>query len=90
MPCTFTSCAVSGTNSARVESSAARWKTTAISNSRMEAIEQVTVEDVAHAHRRAPPGHGRIQRPDVEGEDVERPALGDLMDQTVADLTAGA
>ena len=76
VPWTFTAWAVSGTNSPRVDRSAARWKTTAISNSR-RADRAGGGRGCRRPGRPHTAGHVGIGRPNVEGEDVEGPPLGD-------------
>ena len=49
-----------------------------------EPVEQVAIEDVAREADRAPARQLGIERPDVEGQDVDGPALRDLVDQAVA------
>ncbi len=90
MPSTLTACAVSGTNSARVERRAARWNTHADLELAHQAREQVPVEDVAGAHHRALPRHLVRQRAQVERQDLAAVEIGQAADERLAHLAAGA
>ena len=90
MPSTFTWWAVIGVNSERVDSSAARWKTVSTSNSdRMRSSSAVSrIEPVnSRCDQRRQAG---VERIDVERDDRLAAGFGELRDQPVADLAAGA
>jgi hypothetical protein len=53
-------------------------------------VQEVAVEDVPDPHGRAPQGEVGVEGADVEGQDIERPAFRDLLDQAVSDLATGA
>ena len=91
VPSTLTWCAVSGVNSARVESSAARWKIASISNSASNALEQRRVEDRPVNSRATSRRERLVERVDVERDDArDSPSCGQRGDQAVADLAVGA
>ena len=90
VPSTLTSWAVSGTNSARVESRAARWNTSGDLELALEPIQQMAIEDVPDPDRGAVPRQLRLQGPEVEGQDVEGAELGQARDQAMPHLAAGA
>jgi hypothetical protein len=88
-PSALTSCVVSGTTSPRVE------QRRQVEDHRdlelaPEPLEEVSVEDVAHASRRAAGGQRRLERAQVEGEDVEGAEVGEPVDEAVPHLAAGA
>ncbi len=55
-----------------------------------QPVEQVAVEDVPDAGRRAAPGHLGVDGPDVEGQDVVDAEIREVMDQAMPDLAARA
>ena len=90
MPSTLTWCAVTGVNSERVDSSAARWKTASTSNSdRMRSSSAVSMIEPVNS-RCTSLRQRRLERVDVEGDDGALAAGRQPLDQAVADLAAGA
>ena len=90
MPSTLTWCAVIGVNSERVDSSAARWKTSSTWNSARIRSSSASIENRAGDLAVDLPGDRGIERREVERDDRAVGLLGEAIDQAVADLAAGA
>ena len=90
VPPTFTSWAVIGVNSERVDSSAARWKISSTWNSARMRSSTAAIEDRAGDLAVDLRGDRRIESASSRGDDRALGLVGQTVDQAVADLAVGA